>query len=200
MRSQRGKAAARWSVVIALTTLVGAAWLFRGKLAERWYISRLENENEEVRRDAVENLRRMRSVRAVPHFVRIRSREVSSSVVGEALLAIASERRQAVIPVLLEVLKDESQLVSGEAADVLVDLGGDAIPALVETLGDENAQARSWSAHSLGRIGPEAAAAVPALKTLQRDECREVRFESDRALKRIQADLRVEAVDSRFKS
>jgi HEAT repeat protein len=200
MRSQRGKAVARWSLVVALISLLATAWAFRDKLAERWYISRLENEDKEIRRDAVENLRRMRSVRAVPHFVRIRSREVSSPVVEEALLTIASERRKAVIPVLLEVLKDESQLVSGEAADVLVQLKKDAIPALIETLRDESAQARSWSAHTLGRIGFEATAAVPALRALLQDECREVRFESVRALKRIQADLRGNAIDAHFGS
>src|SRR5262249_23707055 len=52
------------------------------------------------------------------------------------------------------------------AADALTAIGPSAVPALIEALGSNSEEARDWAAITLGRIGPAAKDAVPALDRL----------------------------------
>jgi len=49
-------------------------------------------------------------------------------------------------------------------------LGADAVPALIETLGDEITWLRNDAVIALGKIGTAAVAAIPALTTMQDEE------------------------------
>jgi len=60
------------------------------------------------------------------------------------------------------------------------------IAVLVEMLGDEEAWLRATAAENLGRMGPAAKAAVPALRKALGDEDRRVRAAAFDALTRIE--------------
>jgi TolB-like protein/thioredoxin-like negative regulator of GroEL len=59
----------------------------------------------------------------------------------------------------------------------------DAVPALIEALGDEKTWMRNDAAIALGKIGPAAEAAIPALTAIQDDDI--LGFDAKKALKEI---------------
>ena len=93
------------------------------------------------------------------------------------LLASKAQERDKVIPALTHALLDEYSYVRETAADVLGSIeppAVSAIPALIETLRDENTGRRSsfsseapmvheMAIKSLGEMGPDAAEAIPVL-------------------------------------
>lgn len=66
----------------------------------------------------------------------------------------------------------------------------EAVPALIETLRDENESAvvRQWAAWSLGQIGPDARGAVPALVEALGDASPNVREAAAEALEKIRGE------------
>ncbi len=107
------------------------------------------------------------------------------------LASKAQQERDKVIPALTHALFDEYAYVREAAADVLGSIeppAVSAIPALIETLRDENTGRTSvlndewpsvhWTAlMSLGKMGPDAAEAIPALTELFRsDDKRYLRY------------------------
>ena len=80
----------------------------------------------------------------------------------------------AVTPALAEALgNDQDPGVRTAAARGLSVAGVEAagaVPALIDALRDEATDVRQWSALALGRIGPEARAAVGALTEVEADE------------------------------
>lgn len=71
------------------------------------------------------------------------------------------------------------------AADALARIGKPAVPALVRTLDDPDANARVQAANALARLGPAAADAVPALTEALDDPDPLVRQAAARALGQI---------------
>jgi hypothetical protein len=72
-----------------------------------------------------------------------------------------------------------------EAARKLGQIGPEAVPPLIQTLEDENTNARRAAAYALGEVGPEAMAAVPALVQALDDEDHLVRQITAEALGKI---------------
>jgi len=60
-----------------------------------------------------------------------------------------------------------------------------AVPVLIEALGDKDRLVRMWAANVLARIGPEAKAAIPALLPLLKEENSMNRGAADAALRSI---------------
>lgn len=79
---------------------------------------------------------------------------------------------QEAIPALVQVLGDETPDVRRRAVRALGDIGPEAIPALTLALRDEDPRIRKYAIWELGKIGPEA---VPALTELLRDGDPEIR-------------------------
>jgi HEAT repeat protein len=96
------------------------------------------------------------------------------------------------VPYLVQGIKHRSFFIREYALIYLLALGGrnalGAIPALIEVLGDPHAELRTHAAIILGEIGPEANAAVPALKSLIEDESESVRLFAKRAIVQIQGE------------
>jgi HEAT repeat protein len=61
-----------------------------------------------------------------------------------------------------------------------------SVPVLVKALGDSEAMARRHAAESLGRLGPLAKPAVPALKAALKDPDDDVQAAAAAALERIE--------------
>ncbi len=71
---------------------------------------------------------------------------------------------KAAIPAVLEALQDEEPFVRRSAVRTLVEIADrTAIPALTKALKDRDEDVPTLAAEALGKIGPDAAAAVPAL-------------------------------------
>jgi HEAT repeat protein len=140
-------------------------------------------------------------------LIHVSYRNVRSEA-AEALGRIGPEA-EAAIPALQELLKDDEAEVRGTAAGALGRLGAKAaIPRLTELLDDKahyfkgesfldteplelggrpyesvtRIRVRAIAAEALGRIGPEAKGAVPALTKLLDDKVKEVRLASASAL------------------
>ena len=105
---------------------------------------------------------------------------------GEAAKALGDRglSAKAAIPMLIKLLKDDHPRVHGEAAAAIgyilewdrsgkpQDYGrhvDDAVAGLIESLNDSYPVIRTMAALSLGRMGPNAIAAVPALKNTVND-------------------------------
>jgi HEAT repeat protein len=93
---------------------------------------------------------------------------------------------------LERVLHDPDSHVRGFAAEALWKITGKtdvAVPTLVEVLGDANdVEARLLAARVLGRIGPRATQAVPALEKARNDKYDLVREFAVEALQRIKGE------------
>jgi HEAT repeat protein len=73
------------------------------------------------------------------------------------------------VPELIKALRDDAR-VAVNAAQALWLIGLRAVPALIEALGDLDPRVRGCAAGALGKIGPAAAEAVPALIGALRDD------------------------------
>ncbi|WP_407377433.1 HEAT repeat domain-containing protein [Methanobrevibacter sp.] len=72
------------------------------------------------------------------------------------------------IPALIETMHDNNKLVRREASTAVSRMGEPAVDPLIETLSDEDWRVRGAAAWALGNIGDEKA--IPALEKLLEDE------------------------------
>lgn len=86
------------------------------------------------------------------------------------------------IPVLVDTLNDHHEPVRGAAGNALQSIGESAIPALLEVLQGDNAQARYTATQVLGVFGRELATLAPALGEATKDEDLLVRTAAAEAL------------------
>ena len=93
------------------------------------------------------------------------------------------------VPMLIDALKDDDELVREHAAEALGDIGSpEAIPHLTRALEDEAGRVRRDAVSSLGRFGPAAKAALPKAEKLLQDSEPLVREAARAALRRIDPD------------
>ncbi|MGM0485136.1 MAG: HEAT repeat domain-containing protein [Planctomycetota bacterium] len=76
--------------------------------------------------------------------------------------------------------------VEGASASVLLRIGEDAVPALIEALADANPVVRRWAATMLGGMGPGTDGAIGALTEALSDADPQVRAAAQRALDAIE--------------
>lgn len=106
--------------------------------------------------------------------------------VSRALLQIGAPA----LPGLRAALRHREAKIRLEVASALASLAhywdaSPAVPDLVQGLGDENADVRTWCAYALAAIGPKAAPASPALEALRGDAALGVREAVEEALRRV---------------
>jgi HEAT repeat protein len=106
---------------------------------------------------------------------------------GVALGEIGPNARSA-IPALMANFRHKNMWVHGGAAIALGQLGGVAVPDLLRVVEGKDQAARSSAIFVLEKIGPEAKAAVPALKRLLKHRSVTLRIEAASALWRITKD------------
>lgn len=93
-----------------------------------------------------------------------------------------------VLPALAQALTDRSADVAQSAAMVLAETGGrQAVPTLMDALHHEIASVRAKAAWALGKIGPAAIDAIPALEETSKDGDSDVREMSEWAVSRIES-------------
>ena len=111
---------------------------------------------------------------------------MGSNVVASPMLT--AEAVTALKPILPPQFTDpmsREPSVEETVADALARIGADAVPELVQTLEDPDAEVRMYAARSLSMMGPTAQSAVPALVKHLHDSDDRVRRTSARALGQI---------------
>jgi chromosome segregation ATPase len=82
-------------------------------------------------------------------------------------------------------LLEHQQVLDATARRAFTRLGSVAVPVLVESLGDENADVRIWAASVLGDLGADGQDAVPALMGMLIDTDKLVRDQAKRSLDQL---------------
>lgn len=97
------------------------------------------------------------------------------------------EAASGAVPALIETFADDDADVRRVAASALVGIGASVVTALGRALRHEGPQVRRLAAETLGRFGPGAQAAVAELQAATQDQDRKVRQSASKALTRIQS-------------
>jgi HEAT repeat protein len=116
------------------------------------------------------------------------NRNLNRDLVELAAEAIGSIGPQATpaVPALMDLLGENDANVHGRAADALAKIGPEAVPALIKALSDPVAAKRKAATWALGKMGPGATAAVPDLRRLASDPSPLVASGAQQALYRIE--------------
>jgi HEAT repeat protein len=88
------------------------------------------------------------------------------------------------IPELIEALKYDD--LRAYAAKALLEVGPAAVPELIRALEGDYGPVREYAAYILGKMGPKAREAVPALTEALWDKDKRVRGTAQKALEQIQ--------------
>jgi HEAT repeat protein len=100
----------------------------------------------------------------------------------EALEIIGLDSKEA-IPALIEALKCKD--LRTFAAERLLNIGTDAVPELIKALEGDYGPVREYAAWILGKMGPDAEEAIPALTRALWDKDKRVRGTAQKALQEI---------------
>ena len=185
---------------------------YRGKPLSHWQ-SKLKDKDGKVRVTAAEALGQtgLAARAAIPSLIELLSdKEWKVRHAAAEVLEKMGPEAKAAIPALTELLRDEKRIVRVAAAEALAKMGPEpkstAISILIELLRDKTGEvprprvfsthgfpeeqrlewnARVRAAGALGKMGPEAKRAIPALTELLRDEEYDLRFSAASALKGI---------------
>lgn len=134
LNQRRGKKAALASVGLAgLLLIMAAGPAIKEVFLEHRCIRQLDSEDTGEINEATQQLGAMGSVRAIPRLLKLEAARDLSLGLEEALETISRKRP------------------------------GDTIRALISALGHEDPDVSKQAARNLGEIGPDAAAAIPAL-------------------------------------
>ena len=86
---------------------------------------------------------------------------------------------------LAKALGDSDQRVRENATEALILIGKPAVEPLIVVLGGQQALARKYALAALGKIGPHAKAAIPAIEKCRTDSDPEAQKLAEQALKQI---------------
>jgi HEAT repeat protein len=108
--------------------------------------------------------------------------------VSAAQAIVEYAKPEELLPVALKCRRSPDHAVQSNVRELMGDIAKsrEAVPALVEALGDEDASVREWAATALAGQRPAAAkAAIPALEAALEDDNTDVRHAASRALVKI---------------
>ena len=177
MDPRPGKLIARWSAALGLVVLLACAVAFRDRIAEEWWLYKLESGELEEQKVAAEKLADMGSARAVPVMLRLlgNSYPVFSLPYGRGAMfarLVPPEDDWSGIGLLPPLRHDFAFL--GEALGKIARTANKAsLRYLVTALDHEDWYIRYLAAWLLGAIGPDARAAIPALIELLKESTEE---------------------------
>ncbi len=130
--NRRGRTVAISTAAVGVVLLVAAGYDAKDWIWEEWYIHNLESTEETVRLRAVDALADMKSVRAVPHLIRLLANEKR-----ECVYYWATEDSQFVggpVGVMFPQMKLTQGVAMTPVAYALYRIGRDALPKLFETV------------------------------------------------------------------
>ncbi len=174
MEAQRGKRLAMIAGVSGTIVLVVVVFLLKNVALEFWYLSRLNVEDDDIRREAAERLGAMRSQRAVQPLVDLLVHQVTSD----------PERFPSPQRFLFGGVGDShwAWVQFRYASQALVRIGAAARPAVISQLATENDAVFRVVRGVLSEMEAATSREAPAVVELLRSHCRDVRLEALRAL------------------
>jgi HEAT repeat protein len=111
---------------------------------------------------------------------------MSFDSMGTIKNALSAAGPQACGPIV-QCLSGPGQQLAGDLGDVLLGIGAPSLPALLELLEDgDDARMQNFSAFLIGKLGPQARVALPALQTASRSEDSGLREAALRSMAQIQ--------------
>lgn len=154
-----------FALLFAATAAAGPD--LNGRPAERW-VADLASPSARVRRDAAQALRTAPTLpeAAIPALAK--ALKDDDALVRQAAVAALAKAGPAASPAaadLVGLLPGED----GNVVRVLVGIGKPAVPALTRVLDGGTPKAQQAALQALGAIGPDAAAALPALRAVLAD-------------------------------
>lgn len=176
--------------ILGVAAALGAGISLRVTLVEQWWIWRLESGEFADRFEAARRLGAMGSRRAIPGLVELLSESHGHNREAGELGRILGEIGPAAVPALARALQEsrhEREYWRRSALGALLRSGEEAILSLVDLVEDEYLCVSLAAIHALGRMGPEARHAIPALTRCLEDRRGHVRGGAERALREIQA-------------
>jgi HEAT repeat protein len=157
------------------------------------FISGLKNELPSVRQQAAESIARYGpKARQAEPVLTAALDDADDGVRIRALTALrAVAEPKGLLPVMLKVLKGKDANLHGPAAQVVYQIGPEAVGALATALREEKAPAlRMVCLQTLAMVGPPAKAAVPELIRALSDPVTRARLNAARALGNIGSDAK----------
>lgn len=145
-------------------------------------IKELENSDGNVRWFAVHILGEMRADarEALPRLLEILQdkSEAYSRARAEAIVVVGKIGAEAktVVPLLIGLFREKPQSLHWGATRTLQQIGVSAVPALVETLKDQDSEVRIQALVTLAGMEPEPSEATPSLKAALKDKEGKVRL------------------------
>lgn len=170
--------------------LLAEALVNIGKEAVPGLTTMLRSKDEYARRNAAMVLAKMGpdAKSAASALASILGDSVAGGAALEALGKIGPEAKVGVKAMVATIGVSNSTEQRKLAESILVKLGADAVPRLIESLASRNEKERYVAAEMLAKIGPAAKSAVPALTTALKDKAVQVRESAAVALAQIKAD------------
>jgi len=181
----RGRRTTAYALAASIVLLGGAGAAFRRPIIERYWLWRFHTTESAEKEEAARRLAAMGSLEAIPIFLEEQSGRHSSDWAGAGLRTLLETGDERVLRAFVKCFDHESLLVAGEAADALAARGKDAVPFLLDGLGDRRASVRAWSAYALGRTRGDAAVGDALAILAREDEDAEVRESARRAIERL---------------
>jgi HEAT repeat protein len=170
MRRPAGKLIA-WLLAAACVAIAGTLWGLRERIAEEWWLRKLEARAKEERNQAAERLGAMGSLRAIPRLLR--------RVETARPLHIAEERTAITFPCYVPDAPVARRVIFHEGDDqeadrevlaalraIVAARGEASIDHLLAGLQEERLPVQRRAVELLGSLGPRAERAVPALGAL----------------------------------
>jgi len=147
----------------------------------------LKEKDEKQRSIAVALLGSLREA-ALPDL-KTAVKDPSVEVRRAALQALLDIRTPAIVPVLAEAMADEDLALRRQVGRILAQVGRAApkevVPALAKALKDKDEEVRMHAVTGLARLGPEAVAALPALREFAKDEKGDLKKVAEEAIAMI---------------
>lgn len=182
----------RWSASNALEQINPEA--DKASLAVNPLIELLKGQNDDVRRNAAEALRRLRgqAKSAIPFLISVAKDQSASDITRSTTVYALAEidlKGEVIIPTLVELLQDKHTCAS--AAKALGDVGVERESQSVMVLETPNNRSVYVSGEGDKRIKSDAKPAIPILIELLRDQDEYIRASAAEALSRIGAEPKV---------
>ena len=145
-------------VVLAIVGLMALGFVYRGEIQQEWYLSRMESETGEGRREAAEALLALNPGRAVPRLLKWSSAEIERIMDTRpepfeppAEVSWMLERGAEIVPPLIGVLRNSrrSRGIRRAAMYTLSIVGEPAVSSLVDVLEHEEPQVRTYAVGAL---------------------------------------------------
>lgn len=115
----------------------------------------------------------------------LKSKDINVRAIAADTLSCLGEVALPAVPLMIELFGEPNGEARLNMIIAVAHFGELAVPALTEALNSKDKEIRRGACIALGKIGPQASSAIPALKKLLDEPDYDVSLAAERAIKRI---------------